>query len=383
MRIMFIYGPYSLGNRPIDFDSLEQSSRGLTGSELSCIRYAHEMAARGHVVTLAVAQPGLAFRPWRGIMLVDLRDADVGRQDVIYSWNEPDMLRGVPTSTLRMCNQQLNDFSYAHPGWQDHVDIVTSPSAEHARYLRTLPEAFAGRWEVVPNGCEPSDYEMRAATDGDVVQRPSEIAGRVIWASSADRGLHLLLQCWPEIKRRVPHASLRCYYHWGYDDLIHHERPEGDAGVDICEIARRARYMRHAIGVLKPLDVEHIGSVSREGIRQAFQEAEVLGFPCDTIRFTEGFSVTTLEGCASGALPLISDIDALGSIYGEADLPMVKSPVSSRLPEYIDLVERALTDRAWADGHRVKARAFAERHAWSVLAERLEGVITSAKVGLR
>ena len=69
MRIMFIYGPFSLGRRPIDFDNLEQSPRGLTGSEVSCVRYALAMAARGHAVTLAVAQPGLGSREWRGLQL--------------------------------------------------------------------------------------------------------------------------------------------------------------------------------------------------------------------------------------------------------------------------------------------------------------------------
>lgn len=382
MKIMFIYGPFSTGRRPFDFDNLETSARGLTGSEVSCFRYALAMVKRGHIVTLAIAQPGLAAREWRGLQLVDLKDADVEHQDAVYSWNEPDMLRGVPAGTLRLCNQQLNDFGYAAPGWQDHVDVMTSPSAHHAAYLRTLPGAFQGRWEVMPNGCEPGEYEMtfdeRRGPQG-AWHRPSAIPGRVIWASSSDRGLHLLLQCWPEIKRRVPHASLRCYYHWSSDGLIHHETVNHAIGVgeDICELAQRARYIKHAIERLKSQNVEQIGSVSRDGIRQAFEQAEVLAFSCSTIRYTEGFSVTTMEGCASGALPIICGEDALGEIYGGA-VPMVAPPVSDRLTEYTDLVVRALSDRAWADEWRLKARALAERHSWDVLAERLQGLLTEA-----
>ena len=128
-----------------------------------------------------------------------------------------------------------------------------------------------------------------------------------------------------------------------------------------------------------------------------FEHAEVLGYPCDTIRMTEGFSVTTMEACASGCLPVITDIDSLGHIYGDA-APMIHlngkvideyigplakkewAQVGGHLGAFTDLLVRGLTDEAWRAEHVAKCRALAKEHAWPVLAERLEGILTQGIV---
>lgn len=370
MKIAFLYGQFSLGHRPFDFDKLYTDRRGLTGSELSCIEYALAMKERGHEVTLVVGQPNAGPREWRGLQVVPLDSPRrVDGCDVVYSWNEPDLLREVTPGPLRMMNQQLNDFGYCKPGWTEHVDVVTSPSAHHLEFLKKqAPDVKA--WAVMPNGCDPTQYK-----DG------KRVRGRVIWASSPDRGLHRLLEMWPRIKRAVPHAHLRCFYRMDPAHFDDFESPGPNVHPDLLEIAQRKRYIQHALSRLTGdrWGVEQVGSASRERMRLEFEQAEVLAYAASTIRYTEGFSVTTLEACASGCLPVITDIDSLGHIYGDAaaTVPLRGEFDQQASIHFSDLVIEGLTNEAWRAAHVAKCRALAERHAWPVLAEQLERLIAA------
>jgi glycosyltransferase involved in cell wall biosynthesis len=368
MRLAFLYGRFSLGQRPLDFDNLYDAPRGLTGSELSCVEYAQAMRDRGHEVTLVVGQPMLP-REWEGLTVCQLDNPKVvDGFDAVLSWNEPNLFLETSNEPLRVVNQQLNDFAYCRPGWEEHVDIVTSPSGHHLEFLKKQAPGVKA-WEVLPNGCDPAMYEDR-----------ERIPGRVIWASSADRGLHRLLEVWPEIKRRVPEASLRAFYNFQAADFDELEAVQQNVHPDLLEIAQRKRYIRYAMSKLAGprWDVEHIGSVGRERMRIEFEKAMVLAYPTDTIRYTEGFSVTTMEACASGCLPVITDIDSLGHIYGDA-VPMVHlgddGLTRAKLGEFTDLVVRGLTDEAWRAESVTKCKSLAAKHAWPVLAARLEDII--------
>ena len=371
MKLAFLYGPFSLGNRPVDYANPYTSKRGLTGSELSCFEFAQAMSQRGHDV--AVFCPG-GGSPWNGtgVRTVPIRELTRidAEYDVAYSWNEPDLLRHAH-SRIRMVNQQLNDFSYCRTGWERFVDVLTSPSQVHLDYLRGLVDMSGIRTVVLPNGCDPSQYD--GAT--------KRVSGRVIYASSPDRGLHLLLEAWPNIRKRVPWAHLRVFYEMGpwLQTFLHQENfvINGEMETGLVETGYRARYIARSLELLRSEGVEAVGSVSRREMAREMSEAECLAYPCDTIRFTEGFSVSTLEGCASGAVPIVSACDALGSIYGE--LPtMVPAPIRDHGSRFIDQIELVLQDDVYrAEAQRI-GRSIAERHRWDVLAERLEGIINDS-----
>jgi glycosyltransferase involved in cell wall biosynthesis len=374
MRLAFLYGPWCIGSRTIDFDNLEASSRGLTGSELSCIQIALAMKARGHQVALFTAPhgPQPPCRAWQhngveievGDYPTYISRVQTNHYDAVCSWNEPDLLGAAPEGTVRYLNQQLNDFQYCPPYWENFVDVGTSPSAHHLGYIKQFI-TNKERWEVLPNGCDPDQYVR------------SPVPGRVLWASSADRGLHLLLSVWPQIKARVPHATLRCFYNFAYEAIEDLEETGPLVQQDLLEIAQRVRYIKYALEKLKGQGVTHEGSVSRDRMRQEMGEAVVLGYPCDTIRYTEGFSVTTMEACAAGVLPVISEVDSLKYIYGGA-VPMVKAPARQHLDEFVDLVVRGLTDETWRKDMTGGTVTWARQHTWGILAEKLEGILGRA-----
>jgi hypothetical protein len=82
-----------------------------------------------------------------------------------------------------------------------------------------------------------------------------------------------------------------------------------------------------------------------------------------------------MEGCASGAVPVTTDVDALGSIYG-GSVPMVRAPVGERIGEFKDHVVRMLTDSVERDRYAKSARELADGHTWALLAAKLEEIVS-------
>jgi glycosyltransferase involved in cell wall biosynthesis len=384
LKLAFAFPPRWLGNGPVDWNNFWDSPRGATGSELNCFCIALEMSRRGHEVVL-FTECSMARGLWEGMIPVypyeSLENVSHEYAAVIMSLDPTDFPR-LSDRPLRVLCQQLNDFAYCAPGFNRFVDLYLSPSEPHKKMLTdpsVRPElGKMGGWiqahkvEVVPNGCYLTDYER-------VVQK---VPGRCVYLSSPDRGLHLVLREWTKIRRAYPKAHLKIFYHSLGKWLEEYSgKTEGDMA-SVQEVWRKpiirnmknSQFVAKALPMFGMMGIEVVGATSRRRLAVELQQAEVVTYPCEVIMWTEGFSCATLEGCAAGALPILSDVDALGGIYGGA-VPMVEAPASEHLAEWRGLVIRALTDKAWADEWRVKARALAEKHAWPDLAAKMERVV--------
>jgi hypothetical protein len=224
---------------------------------------------------------------------------------------------------------------------------------------RTAPTT-AGKWAVVPHGCV-----VPAAKD--------KISGRCVYASSPDRGLHHLLMAWPAIVAAVPGASLQIAYGTLGAWLHEHESGAPPTTPDGLEHRRRGLLVFRRLKELPAAGhAVRWGSLTHKELSGVLAEAEVYAYPCDPIGPTESFSCSTLEACAAGALPVLLEADALGSIYGDA------CPTAITLQAWTANVIRALTDKTWADEWRTRARGFARRHTWPRIAAVFEGVLHRA-----
>jgi glycosyltransferase involved in cell wall biosynthesis len=384
MIIGFIYGNFAIGDRYFDLNNLWNSARGLTGSEVSYFNFAREMSRRGHEVHLFITGPSVNMN-WEGCQVHSLDSVSMidSSWDVAYSWHEPEILQHTHPK-LRMVNQQLNDFDYCHPGYDQYVDVYTSPSTHHMTHVSKSTSSI-NKWEVLSNGCDLASYKFNL-----------KVPGRVVYASSPDRGLHHILQVWPSIKRTVPEATLRIFYNLDtfinrfasvechqYDAQRQQIQSQGQSAEwleSFIEFSCRARFIELSINRMKDMGVEKCGCISRKQINQEWSEAIVLAYPCDTIKYTEGFSVTTLEACASRTLPVISGIDALGHIYGSC-APIVQAPVVDHLDQFAQLVIKGLTDSKWRDEQTEKCYQFATQYSWPVLAQTLESIILRRLTG--
>jgi glycosyltransferase involved in cell wall biosynthesis len=373
MKIALLYGAFCLTFRgTLPFAGHRQDARGLTGSEYGFIRIAEELAALGHDVTAYTASAeteynGIAIRPISAIGEID------SSFDAAVSINEPEALRDCKAK-LKVCEQWLNSFDYCKLSFEKHVDLWLSPSQGHldmvlgiSHEVEIAPgkvggyfKADAANWTVIPLGCDPERYPDTIA----------KIPGRVVYCSSPDRGLHWLLQEWPAIKRAVSHATLKIFYRlqpWidGFADVAYTPPIE--------MLRSRAVYIQECLLRMSGSDwgITVCDSVSREQIEREMCEAEVLAYPTDTVRWSEGFSCTTLEACAARACPIITDCDALGGIYKGACTVIPRG----NWVEFRQAIIYALTTRPYAAAFNETARGFAEQHTWRLHAERLVAAI--------
>jgi hypothetical protein len=351
MKIGVILGPFSVGSRPLDLNNLYTSPRGLTGTDLAFVRVSEEIAKAGHEVHSFSVFTGQkeGFRP-----IEEIKQIDNEQFDAVINFNEPNLFEFCKRP-FKLCYMMLNDFTYLTPGSFDHnVDRYVGVCQQHADYVATITKLDRKKWSVIPLGCDPHLYN-----------REKKVKGRMFWCSSADRGLQWLLSIYPEVKAAVPEASLNVAYHFSYEHIINQE--QGHPHVN--EMAQRVRYIREMMPRLKHLGVEHIGSVSRERMVQEWNEASVFPFTADTVAFSEGFSVSTLEAHGSYTLPIITDIDCFGGIYRESGCLMFDSPIKNTLSSYKDALIYQLSE---IDNNRLeKCRKFAENHTWQATTNKL------------
>ena len=286
--------------------------------------------------------------------------------DAVISINEPDALRNLAKKPLKICWQFLNDFTYCQPGFDNAVDIWLAPGEMLMERLKTMapkPE----KWSVLRLGCDPDLYEDK------------RVYGRVIWTSSCDRGLHWLLSQWPQIKEAVPEATLKIFYHFTYGSILSIEPNATDQHPHVVEMGQRLRYIKETIKRLKPLGVDHVGSTNRIDMAKEISEASVFISPCDTVAFSEGFSISTLEALASYTMPIVTGVDCLGSIYENSGAIMVKSPIQEHLQEFTNAIIKSLKDKEFADGVVKKCRKFSDGYRWADIAMDMEKIIMDNK----
>lgn len=373
LRVAMIYGEFSSAiHGPFDIGGL-YSQVGLTGSESSFFNLARSLSERGHEVVVFCDTPQEADHP-SGFKALPMHTlAAFPRVEgvaAVLAWNEPDYLQFAPAGALRVCDQQLNDFGYAgspwyrqagkwlgpnvRPDWQSLVDVWVSPSRNHQQ---NVMGGLSGRHEVIPNSVDLGLF------DGDA---PVRNRTRAVWCSSPDRGLHHLLSFWPDVRIRVPQAELHVFYRlapW----------LAGARGLP-DEIGRRARYIEHALERLRPLGVHVHDSVPNARMARELQAAACLAYPCDPVRYTEGFGCSVLDAAAGGCVPIISAADALPEVHGRAVMGLPGPPQEQRRA-WIEAIVACMEGRV--DPVAVpRMREHAEVHARERIADRWEALLS-------
>jgi glycosyltransferase involved in cell wall biosynthesis len=370
MRCAFFYPSFSV-RVPIDPGNIWTSFRGLTGSEVSCIMYALSLSRLGHSVTLFTKVPAPSdlekvtccpYEEWASIYCKQDWDA-------LCSWMTPEPLKIANPATFRLFDQQVSDFGFCEKGWESYVDILCPLSNSHAHYMAKQTEFSRDKWRIAHNGVDCESFKPG-----------KKESGKVIWASSHDRGLHWLLEAWPKIRQQVSHANLHIFYDFNGVEMFakrDHLDPNTEAGRRYNELGQRSRYTLEALRRMEgKYGVFTHKSVSRDRIRDEMSTSEVLAYPLDPIHYTETFGVTVLEACACGTVPVICTQDCFGELWGEVS-ESVPPPYPDHKDEYISKVIDVLSNKDKREELSARGVLHARNFDWPVLVHMFEQTLNT------
>jgi glycosyltransferase involved in cell wall biosynthesis len=140
------------------------------------------------------------------------------------------------------------------------------------------------------NGIDPEDFE---ALDTKIKRDPH----RLIYTSSHVRGLQLVYEIWPEVKKAVPDAKLDIYYGWGSFDAVNRDNPE------------RMEWKQKMIEWSQELDgVTDHGKIGQDQMVEELMGSGIWVYPCP---FPEIYAIAAVKAQAAGAVPVSSDFAAL------------------------------------------------------------------------
>lgn len=270
---------------------------GIGGSEEAVIQLSRQMALSGWKVTI-YGTPGeqngydnpdeiaMEYPPqWKHYWEFNAKD----EFDVLISWRNPMMFDYDLKARKKylwihdviekeeFTEYRLNNLTKVMFVSQYHADL----------YKDVIPKK---KIFVTGNGIDPQAFE---AMDSKF-KRTSH---RMIYMSAHERGLEVLYDIWPEVKKVVPDASLDVYYGWKSYDAITKDNPP------------MQQWKHDMIAKEKKLKgVTNHGRIGHEKIIEEIFKADIFAYPCT---FPEVFCTTALKAMAGGAYPVTSDFAVL------------------------------------------------------------------------
>lgn len=187
--------------------------------------------------------------------------------------------------------------------------------------------------------------------------------GRMVYSSSPDRGLDVLLEVLPRIRKEVPEANVHVFY--GFSNWEKAIRLRGRPGeLEWMEAIKRR---------LDDPGVVYRGRVGQTQLAKEMLKAEVFAYPTG---FTETFCMTAAEQMAAGNPVVTSDLAALSTTVGEAGILLQGANHSPEYKErFVREVVRMLTDRHRHRIFREKAVAKARAYSWDGIVDEWLGLV--------
>lgn len=256
--------------------------RGVGGAELALLTFAPMLAAAGHEVRV-YNNPKISG-PHYGVEFLNINQyVPREERDAVIAFRSPNPML-VPSKGRKIfwsCDQQTaGNYATDIVPVVDHTVVI---SQRHYDYFVERYKWPKDKMTTLDLGVRTWEYDAQV----------DAVSGRMIYCSVPDRGLEILHKMWPEIKARVPHASLVItadYRLWG------------------VEYAGNEKH----VAMWRPheTDVKFLGMIPRKQLVEEQLKAEVHAFPCT---YDELFCIAAAECQVAGAVPITSDMGALAT----------------------------------------------------------------------
>jgi len=289
---------------PITFDEERLASRPLGGSETALVEVSRGLASRGNAVEVFAPSPRVGLRHrLRWDRVADLEqqlEAGQVRPRVLVICRDAalaPLARFAGATWLWLQDMPMEGFRKVFRAAAGLVDRVLCISDyQRDRFMRVFDidaDAVTARFVRTRNGLDRTAHK---GTLQGAATSEGRTPGRCVYASAPFRGLEPLLQAWPKIHRRIPHATLEVL-----GGMVTYDQPEDP--------------FSHLYASAADLPgVTVTGPVPQDELLRAMRRAEVLLYPCT---FREAGCIVVQMAHAAGAVPVTSSIACLPEYVGE------------------------------------------------------------------
>lgn len=340
--------------------------KGMGGSEEAIVYLSRELAKEGFEVTVynqrveeyfdwgadknwgkGKIKP-VHYVPWETFNPED-------KFNVFVAWRNPWMPQKLKLKAKLMC-VDMHDTPMGHqaisPRALKFIDLVFFKS----QYQRdAAPEIPDSKCVIIPNGIVPEQFKDLA------VKRDPH---KVIFGSSADRGLDVLLKLWPDVKKQVPDAELVWAYGWNSYDALHKGSSE------------HAKWKWEVIRDMHKVGAKELGRLSHEDLAKEFASCGVWAYPTS---FPEIDCITAKKAQAAGCTPITSGFAALQTsvLEDEEDIKLIHEK-PKKLEEFTKRLVKALKTPRSEEERKKIADKVLDTFGWDKVAKQWKEAISES-----
>lgn len=282
------------------------AAKGIGGSETAVIEVSKRLAAMGHRVRVIAdcgdeaVYDGVLWQPHIYMNEIDGCDVAICWRDAYLT----EFCRNAKVRVVWAHDVRVANMTPERARW---VDRVLGLSDWHCANLRSAHRLGTGQVTKTRNGIDTVRFVewmrvgLKSGFVPDIVRNPH----RVIYSSSPDRGLAVLLDLWPRIRAQVPDATLDVFYGFGgLDDQV---ARTGDQNLRYYSESLKRR-MRELPGVT------HHGRVDQRALAREMLASGVFAYPT---HWVETSCISAMEAQAAGLRIVTTKLAALTETVGD------------------------------------------------------------------
>lgn len=269
------------------------TTTGIGGSETACIEVCKHLAALGHKVTVFSdcaghegAVDGVEYKHYGKFAGADC--------DVFISSRQPAIMDHNIRASLKLL--WVHDIHVGQPNpkmheWLLKFDRILCLTEWHRQFFLSLYQWLHPASVIVTrDGLDPARF---------LTGEPGARQNRLIFSSSANRGLDVLLDLFPRVRAQVPDAELHVFYGW---ESWETSARRTNNHAELQQIAGLKKRLAETEGVTWR------GRVDQQTLAREMMQAKVWAYPT---AFAETYGIGAIEAQAAGCVPITSALAAL------------------------------------------------------------------------
>lgn len=231
-----------------------------------------------------------------------------------------------------------------------NVDYVVGLTNWHCQHLNYMYGVEPHKLACIPNGIDLSRFDDWATTP----KQPHKF----VWSSSPDRGIDVLINMWPSIRKRWSDAELHVFYGWHSIEKILEIQPDHPIHT----------FYENVNAVLDELGREEAGIFWHDRVDQNTLAKELM--TCQAwlypTYFMETFCITALEMQAAGVIPITSNLAGLREVVSVDDLKIDGWPNNSSFArQFVNKTSQVVNSMPWYQNKLIEqGREFSEQFTW-------------------